>query len=243
MENEDNLISFSGYSAYGSTTAVVQPEIVTALQQMNLEIEVINRAIEVYYEVIKMHYHRKNDTRGRTIKGGRRLRLLFYCVFTAYIRLNNPVDPCFAAELIGLPFNSIEQAITENSPPGVIVIDPTKMIKFYVGRINKLMESTGTQYNEASVVEGVTQVIDICRSTEVGEEWTQNTAVKLVAISAVYFYLNDIKGINMSKNIILIEKTCYLSWACIKRYYEQIGKYYNCDDKDHKYPRSENIVP
>lgn len=61
MENEDNLISFSGYSAYGSTTAVVQPEIVTALQQMNLEIEVINRAIEVYYEVIKMHYHRKND--------------------------------------------------------------------------------------------------------------------------------------------------------------------------------------
>lgn len=230
-------ISMSGYSPYSTITNPTQPEIVISMQQLQLETEVISKAIEIFYQI---NTTRINDPRGTTmeisrrnksVKGSRKIRLIFYCVFMAYKELNFPVDPSFVADIVQLPRNEVDQALSEYAPPGATIIEPEKMIRFYIQRINILLQNQGIVYNIDVIDRDVRKVIEICRTSLAGKEWVQNTPAKIVAISALYFYMNDLKGLEIARDTNIFEQACYLSWACIRRYHEQITKYYNLEDQ------------
>jgi len=235
IDPSSNMIVMNGYNGFTTLTSTTQPEIVTIIQQLGIELEVIAKAVEIFYKINSMKI---NDSRGtsidisrrtKSVKGSRKIRLTFYCVFMAYSELGFPVDPSFAADIVGLPYNEIEQAFSEYAPPGVLSIEPEKMVRFYIKRINTIIAHSGINYNVDTVNKEVERIIEICRSTPVGKEWIQNTAAKIVAIASLYFYMNDLKGYNISKETTIFEQACYLSWACIRRYHEQVAKYYNYD--------------
>lgn len=238
IERSSNTIVMSGYNAYSTLTSTTQPEIVTTIQQLQIEVEVIAKAIEIFYRI---HSMKINDNRGnsvevsrrnKSVKGSRKVRLIFYCVFMAYNELGCPVDPAYAADIVKLPRKEIEQALSEYAPPGNTLIQPEKMVMFYIKGINFLVSPLGISYNAEAVDREVRRVIEVCRTTPAGREWIQNTAAKIVAIAALYFYMNDIKGFETAHNVSIFEQACYLSWACIRRYHEQIAKYYNSDTTD-----------
>jgi len=218
---DQNAIEMPRWSSTNTMSSVAQPEIVNALQKVQVENEVITKAIEIFYRIQGV-----KTGRTKAVKGGRKIRLIFYCIFMAYNELGRPVDPSYAADLVTLARNEIEQAFNEYSPTGAMIIRPEKMVPFYINRINALNQD-GTTFDVGVVNQEVEKVINICRSTKAGQEWIQNTAAKTVAIVALYFYMNDIRGLGIGQNIRLFEQACYLSWACIRRYHEQIVKYYN----------------
>lgn len=246
-ENDNGQIVMTGYSQYGTPTSTTQPEIVLTIRQFQIEIEVVNKAVEIYYEINNRAIESKGPSEKvykiKSVKGSRKLRLIFYCIFMAYSRLDYPVDPCYAADIVKLPHNEIETAFNEYTTPGVTLIEPEKMVRFYMNRINQLIANTGIQYDVNTAVEGVCNIIKVCRSNALGQEWIINNAAKIVAIGAVYFYLNDIKRLDVSQCTSIFEQACYLSWACIRRYHEQISKYYNLTTKDAKVVRTEIKLP
>lgn len=238
IERSSNVIVMSGYNAYSTLTTTTQPEIVSTIQQLQIETEVITKAIEIFYRInsMKINDNLGNSVevsrRNKSVKGSRKIRLIFYCVFMAYSELGVPVDPAYAADIVRLPRKEIEQSLSEYAPPGTTLIEPEKMIIFYIKGINLLVAPTGINYNVEIIEREVRRVIEVCRSTPAGKEWIQNTAAKLVAIAALYFYMNDIKGFETARDVNIFEQACYLSWACIRRYHEQITKYYNYDTND-----------
>lgn len=236
IESIDPLL-MGGYSVYGSLSATAQPEVVNALQQLQIETEVVAKAIEIFYRIGTTPAEKGSSTavrytpRTKSVKGSRKFRCMFYCVFMAYKELGYPVDPAYAAEIVKLPRNEIEQAFTEYCPPGPMLIEPERLLRFYIKRINHLLSPYGIEYNTDVLEREAIKVIDVCRSSEAGREWIQNTAAKIVSIVALYFYMNDIKGFEIAQNIPIFEQACYLSWACIRRYHEQIVRYYNTDSR------------
>lgn len=229
----DEKILMSGYSPFSTITNPTQPEIVTSIQQLQLETEVISKAIEIFYRI---NMRIKGDIietprRNKSVKGSRKIRLIFYCVFMAYKELDFPVDPYYVADIVQLPRNEVDQAFSEYAPPGATIIEPEKMLRFYIQRINVLLQPKGISYNIDVVERDVRRVIEICRSSLAGREWVLNTPAKIVAISALYFYMNDLKGLEIVREINIFEQACYLSWACIRRYHEQIAKYYNLEER------------
>lgn len=248
IEASDPLF-MGGYSVYGSLSSTAQPEIVNALQQLPIETEVVMKAIEVFYQIGTNLGDKgspgmvRYTPRTKSVKGSRKFRCMFYCVFMAYKELEYPVDPAYAAEIVGLPRNEIEQAFTEYCPSGPMLMEPEKLLRFYIKRINILLSPLGIEYNIEVLDREARKVIEVCRSTEVGREWIKNTAGKIVSIVALYFYMNDIKGLEIAQNIPIFEQACYLSWACIRRYHEQIVKYYNTDSSTPSPPASRFILP
>lgn len=235
--SEIDDISLGGYSQYGTLVTNVQPEIVQEIQSLPFEVEVIKNAVDTYYDIVREKYMvtkaKTSDKKCKTIKGNKKKRLIFFCIFWAYIKLERPVDPCYIALIMGMNPKKTEEAITENLGPGVILIDPVKMVPFYINRINSLVGEEGLNFDVENLTEGVTSVINTCRSTKQGEEWMMGQSAKIIAITAIYFYITDIKGINITKSIPLFEKISHLSWACVRRYYDQIVKYYNKENKSH----------
>jgi len=215
-------IALTGYSPYGISLPVTQPEIIRSLQALQIEPDVISRGCAVFYRL-------NNDSKIKSIKGRRKQRMMFFCLLIAYNELDYPVDPCYAADLVTLPRTEIEKTMNECSPSEMIVFDPIKMIKFYMHRFNILLSTTGVQYDSVTVIKEVTEVIEVCKKTQSGREWIQNTAAKIVAVTALYFYLNDIKNFDISKHSKFFEEACYLSSACIRRYHPEIIRYYNMD--------------
>lgn len=222
----------SGYNPNGTIISLSQPEVINAFQQLSIETEVIRRAIEIFYDIGSNSDNQKHTRKTRSIKGSRKTRCMFYCVFQSYNDLGAPVDPSYAADIVGLPRNEIDQAFTEYSPSGVMFIEPERMLRFYIHQINNIIVHTGVQYNVDVIEKEVKKIIHVCRSTHTGDEWIQNTAAKIVAIVAIYFYMNDIKGLEVGQNIQVFEQACYLSWACIRRYHEQFVHYYNIDQAE-----------
>lgn len=218
---DSNAIEMPKYSSNHAVVSVAQPEIVTSMQQLHLPTEVVSKSIEIFYRV-----HGLRNSKTKAVKGSRKVRLIFYCIFMAYNELSNPVDPSYAADLVNLPRNEIDQAFNEYSPTGPTIIAPESMVRFYINRINSLNRN-GNYYDVQVINEEVRKIIQICRSTKAGQEWVENTSAKIVAIVALYFYLNDRKNLEIGQNIRLFEQACYLSWACIRRYHDQIIKYYN----------------
>lgn len=234
-KDQDNLI-MSGYSANTSLVSNSQPEIVLTLQQLELPMEIITHAIDIYYVIQQNKTKQKRNNEQiptpRAVKGSRKIRLMFYCVFMAYREVGYPVDPCYAAEKVGLGNNEIDHALAEYSISGVTLLRPEELITFYLDRINEALEEKGIRFDPQVFGKGIREVLDSCRSTPAGKQWLENRAAKNVAIAALYFYLNDIKNTEVSKYITTIEKVCYLTRACIRRYYEEVAKYYNNDIED-----------
>lgn len=236
--NSGNYLVFSGYSPSGSLTQPGQSEIVNQICQLkDVEPEVVNRAIQIYHDTMRrIQTSEASSTvaqkpaRMRSIKGSRKNQLIFYCVFMAYIDLNAALDPCRVAEIIHISSSDIDQALSEFLPPGANLIEPEKFVSFYVRTVNELIEDSG-QSLAPIVVEKVCEVIKICRSTRGGQEWILNTSSKIVAITALYFYLNDIMGSSISRDTSLFERASHMSWACIRRYHREIATYYNYSDE------------
>ena len=231
IDQQNDELCMSGYSTYGNVQTTPQPEIINDIQKISIPTEVISEAINIFYEISKTS---KNKV--KSIKGTRKTKLIFYCVFMAFDKLDSLADPCYIADIIGLKRNSIEQSFNEFSPTGITIIKPEKMIKFYIHSLNKLLLERGVSYDENTVIDGVIKVIEMCRGTNAGKEWTQNTSANVVVISSLYFYMNDIMRFDISNVTNLFEQACYISWACIRRYHGQVSKYYNAD-KNGKYEK------
>jgi hypothetical protein len=253
IEKSSNTIVMGSYNAYSTVVSTTQPEIVTAIQQLQeqkIEIEIISKAIDIYYRLnsIKINDNQGNSVevfrKNKSVKGSRKIRLIFYCIFMAYNELGIPVDPTYVADIVKLPRKETEQALAEYSPSGTTIIEPEKMIMFYIRRINMIVSQLGITYNEEIVNQDVKRIIEVCKTTPIGKEWIENTAAKHVAVAALYFYMNDIKGIDIiSKNICIFESACYSSWACIRRYHGLIAGYYNSDVSDQKIVRPKISIP
>lgn len=207
-------LCMSEYSEYTNIQSTVQPEVVSAIQQLELETQVVSKAVQIYYSVDQSP---TRWSKTKSIKGTRKLRLIFYCVFIAYKELDHPVDPYHVADKVGLPRGEIDQAFSEYAPPGAIIIEPEKMVRFYAKRLGDLLSR-----NADELERGAHNVIQVCKSTDAGREWVTNTPAKIVAITAIYHYLCSQ---NTTRNLKAFEKACYLSSACIRRHHEQVAKY------------------
>lgn len=234
LEQCSNIMVMNGYNANATLINTPQPEIVVTIRKLPIEQEVIYKAISLFYQISNSKIGDSNGNsvemarRSKSVKGGKKTRLIFYCVFMAYYELD-AVDPYYAADIVGLSRNEIELAFNEYAPPGLTLFEPERMVKFYIRRVNEILKHTGVDYNVDVIDKEVKKVISVCRSTPAGKEWIENTAAKTVAIAALYFYMNDIRNLEFTKTVNIFEHACYLSWACIRRYHEQIAKYYNYD--------------
>src|SRR5579885_3466909 len=87
METDpNNRLVMNGYSPYSTVTGSTQPAIVTDIERLPIETEIIAKAKEIYFNI---NNRRINDNRGnaveiskrtKAIKGSRKNRLIFYCV-------------------------------------------------------------------------------------------------------------------------------------------------------------------
>jgi len=215
-----NVLSINNYNQYGTPVVKHQPDIVKTIQGLDLPVDIIGKAIEIFYEI-------SNTRTVKSFKNDRKLRLIFYCIFMGYYELGHMVDPYYVTNLINMSKNRIDKALFEYSDEGVILFNPEDLVEFFINQFNQVIVHHKIYYDVQEVVIGVKEILKVCRSTESGKEWIENSSVRSVTISTLYFYLTDILGINMKNQITLFEKACNLSYACIRRYCEQVSMYYN----------------
>jgi transcription initiation factor TFIIIB Brf1 subunit/transcription initiation factor TFIIB len=215
---DENDLDGGSYNRYGNIVITKRPDIIENILNLPIEQEVKSRAQEIYY---RLHDVNKN------VKSRQKLQLIFYCIWMAYLELDCPQDTYPLADMIALPRKNIDKALSKFLEVGIVIIEPERMIKYYIRRINSFL--IDAKFNEDLVTENVIEILKRVRRTEAGNEWVDNTPVKIVAVVSIYFYLNDIKRSKLIENTSLIEKTCYLSWACIRRYHEVLERYYNSE--------------
>ena len=223
-----DTLSLCSSSSYRDGMSTTRPEIVNCLSALKDKVDVVlvKKAIEIYYELCQ-------EINTKSIKGTRKACMIFYCLFLAYDRLGHACDPAFIADIVGLPRKKIEKAFSELSPIGCTLYDPLSFIKFYISRYNALLEEggIGIKINDDCVHKSVEDIIIKCNETVPGSQWIENSPVKVVAVACIYFYLTEIKGISMTETIDIFSQACYLSFSCIKRYSDQVSKYYNMNSQ------------
>ncbi|MEM3858048.1 MAG: hypothetical protein QW478_01435 [Candidatus Micrarchaeaceae archaeon] len=220
MEEENDIV-INNYNHFGNVISSKIPDVIENISKLPIEEEVKVKAHEIYYRL---------PNNGKNVKSKQKFQLIFYCVWTAYLELGYPQDPCFLGNIIGIKKNDIDKAFNKYSEKPLLIINPEDMVELYIKKINSYLDDK--KFNEQVVVEEVKKILQQIRKTKAGEEWIMNTPVKIVSIVAIYFYLNDIKQSKYIEDISIIEKTCLLSWACIKRYHEILEKYYNMESEE-----------
>lgn len=239
-KDPDEIMISTGYNPNSSIVSNSRPEIINDFENLNVRSEIICGAKNVYYRIIaSKSLTNQKPTRIKSVKGSKKLKLIFYCVYIAHLDLGRAVDPCYVADLVNLDYKEIDRSFENYSENGIITIEPERLIPFYIERLNEVSKESGIVYDKEKIIDGVNKVITICKSTQIGKEALENIPSRFVAICSLYFFLDRVSRTNISKEITNFEKACYLSWGCIKRYLAQIEKYYNAKDKD---PKKFNIT-
>jgi len=220
-------LSNTGYNPNATCVQVQIPEIINSILKLPIETEVINRAVAIYHRINEDSNFSRN--RPKTIKGTKKDQLIFLCVFRAYYELDRAIDIVHAANLTGLSKNLVNQAI-DMYP---MKFEPEKFVEFYINRFNQILEAHGSEIQiQKRVIPEVIQIIQICRETRPGLEGIQDMPSKGVAVSSLYFYLSNIVNIMKQEYNSYFTEACYISWAAVRKYYEQINEYYNSVPKD-----------
>lgn len=203
-------ISLSGYSPYATLVSNACPEAVKVIRQLNIPPEVSSQAVENYYK----YETEKLRTKRKTWR-------VFLYVYMAYNDLDNPVDPIYVANLIGMNTKEIEQAFNDSNVQ--IIIDPAKLSRYYINSINNNLIDTKLDID--SIQQHVKTIIETCSRKPSGKEFIENNPAKNVCVGIICFFLLDYSSLNIPKDIF--EQSCCLSWACINKYRIQISEYYN----------------
>lgn len=212
----------TGYNPNATCVQIQPPEIINSILKLPIETEVINRAVAIYHRINSDYNFSRN--RPKTIKGSKKDQLIFLCVFRAYYELDRAIDVFHAAALTGLPRNMVNQAL-DMYP---MKFEPENFIEFYINRFNQILEEHGAKIQIQSVmIPEVIRIIKDCRETKSGMEGIQDMPSKGVAVAALYFYLNNIVNIMKQEYNSYFTEACYISWAAVRKYYDQINEYYN----------------
>ena len=161
-DGEEEL-SIGGFSQFTSPTSVATPSCY-AIQKARLPPGICAKAIEVYYRLeskLEQQIHPVKSLRNK-----RKTRRIFLYVFIAYNELQQPKDPAYIARIVGLDSTEIETAYDESSID--IIIDPTKLSRFYIETINS--HFTDAQFDLDVVEREVQKIIDTCKRTGAGRE-------------------------------------------------------------------------
>lgn len=212
-------------NTYTSSTklpsAIHQPEVVNTIQQLPIANRVILKAVELFHDI-------RGRATTKSVKGTRKRKCVFYCVFMAYRDLGHPMDVDLCADMAGLEPKHIDQAFNEFSPPGALTIDPESYVGYYIRLFNTILVDMSLDVD--ALAKMVRHVITVCRQTTAGNEWIGNNTSKTVVNAAIYFALSDVLGVSISGHVRMFEDASRLSWACICRYHDTIRHYYNADE-------------
>lgn len=230
----------TGYSPNRCGISQAVPEVVNHIRKWDRFIpqEIINKAVDNYYELNQLYHATKNNVydispKTKSVKGTRQQKLIFYCIFKAYDDLGQTVDPYYIANLIDMNPLDTTQAFTECCPNGNFWIDPKKFVKFYLIRIQEILDDMGKciKIDQEKIYKEVEEIINQCHSTQYGDNTLNNTPSGKIAIVAIYFYLTKFSNIPALNDISIFEEAGYLSGACIRSYLEIIEKCYNSRDE------------
>ena len=228
MSSAENDVKFSSktasnYSSCGPSSGQQQPEIINSINKMELDQNIKNHAITCYNELASDRV----DCKTKSVKGLNKASLVFYCVYIGFIRSENLVDPYYVADLIPLPPRKVNKALHRYIKPGCTLIEPETSLNFYISNINKHFAEIGFSFEPVTFNKEVRELLAICRSTKEGTNWIAETSSRIICITAIYFYLNDIKGFPVNKYEKLFHKAVYTSKASLKKYYTLFTHYYN----------------
>lgn len=217
---DDDIVS--GYIS-GSIVTESEPQIVKDIRDLELNEEIKENAIRIYYDVME------SGVMGRTksVKEGRKYRMIFYCISEAYSQNGEMIEPKYLGRILGLKESFIDKAMMDHIGGGIKIYDPINILKFYAERLNEEYDADGMKlkFNSESIIEGAREVIERCRETDAGSEWLNNNAVKCVGIAALAFYVNDIMGSNVERKYF--ERIATLPWSCIKNSINKVIMFYN----------------
>lgn len=231
---QEQRLSIGGYNQCVSMILLnVIPQIVILLQnRQDIADEIKTEAIQVYYQISQL----RPDCKLKSVKGKRQLKIIFYCLFNAYINVDCYIDPIELAEKLNMKKTDINKSLSSYTPRGSTIIPPEKCIKYYLYRLNELLKQNNLkEYSIDECVEGTITIIKLCRNSKLGHEWITDIASKTAAIICLYFYLNDIVCEGICKHTDLYGKACFVSFAGIRKNYEIVSKlchsYYGKDTK------------
>lgn len=218
-EYQDQKISTGSFSKFSSIITVnIIPQTVLAIQQLpNIADEIKTEAIQVYYQISQF----RPECKLKSVKGKKQLKIIFYCIFNAHINLDCYIDPIGLSYLLKLKKTVINKALSSYTPRGVTIIPPEKCISYYLHRLNELLkEKKLKEYPIEECVDGTIIIIQLCKNSQLGDDWITDVASKTVAIICLYFYLNDIVNEGISKYTELYGRACFVSFAGIRKYYD-----------------------
>lgn len=224
----ENQVKFSNkshahYSSCGPTSGHQVPEIINSINKLEIDTNIKNHAINCYNELAS----ERVDCKTKSVKGVNKASLVFYCVYIGFIKAENIVDPYYVAELIPLSSRKVNKALNRYIKPGCTMVQPEELLTFYINNINKYFGPIGFSFDFATFHKDVIELINTCRNTVDGKNWIAETSSRIICITAIYFYLNDVKGFPVNKHEKVFTKAVYSSKACIKKYHIQFTNYYN----------------
>lgn len=233
MANRENIssdglcaetrLANNSYTHYNGTNFSQLPEIINSIHKLEIDPNIKSSACLIYENLLKTRL----DCRTKFVKGKHKLILLFYCIYMGFIKNGSTVDPYYVAELVSLPSNLVNKALNSYSDPGCTLYVPEDGLSFYVQNINKHLSKHGITFDNKIFLRDTIEILRICRLTKEGNTWVNETSVRLVCLSTIFFYLIDMKGFSIERYEKDFEKALYTTKTSIKKHYQALIKYYN----------------
>ena len=221
-------LATSEFNTRSTVTSSPPSIIIFTIQRLEIDEAIKNIACATFVELAK---HRI-DCKTKSVKNTHKLSLIFYCVYTGFIKTGNIVDPYFVAKLVGLSKSHVDSALNCYSNYGCTMFKPEDALLFYIKNLNEQLKTHGMSFDIDAVHQETLDIIRCCRMTPKGDDWITQTSSRIVCISVIYFYLNDIKQLPMNKHVEDFEKACFTTKACIIKYYMLLVYYYNSVNDD-----------
>jgi hypothetical protein len=173
-DGNEGEICLNGYSTFGVFKFSLEPDTVIQIRSYNyFPAEVINLAIDIYYQIATSTFGESNLALSpRILKGAKKVRRIYICFYKALNDIGVPVDPIYLATLVNLPKTEIGKAFNETPLP--ILTEPEKLIPFYLHQIGRSEE-----------LETALSWLSSLRTYPKGQEYIDNMPVKNICLGII----------------------------------------------------------
>lgn len=212
-----------------NTSGTPLSEIILAINRLDLDPSIKNLACQTFTGLSA----KRIDCKTKSVKGVHKLSLVFYCVYMGYINSKNIVDPYYVGQSFELTKAQVDAALNSYSNYGCTIFKPEDALMFYIKNLNERLNNNGLTLDIDAFHADTLDIIQKCRMTRKGNDWIDQNSSRIICLTVIYFYLSDIKNLQMNKYVDDFEKACFTTKACIIRYYPILANYYNsiCEEK------------
>lgn len=208
MAEEPGDLCLNGYYANGNIKNTIEPDSVSQIRSYSslLPKQILDTAVEIYYQIDRTEVGKETKLRitPKILKGGKKQRRIYICLYLSLVNHNMSVDPNYVAKMINMKESFISKAFNEN--PVQVCIKPDNMFNFYLIQIDRL-----------DLRAHCLTILERLRSCQLGRELIDNYSVKGIVTGII----NQILMPNC-KGMQELSKRWFASTACLKRYQTEV---------------------